>query len=74
MVRSNHVFSCKKIAKNALRFLLFTKKICIFATTLLCPLVQRCTGVTMMPPNERYFYPPKKHLIKHEDKGSRRDP
>ena len=37
-------------------------------------LVPRCTEVTMMPPNKDIFIPPKKHLIKHEDKGSRRDP
>lgn len=74
MVRSNHVFSCKKIAKNALRFLLFTKKFVFLQPHYCAHLVQVCTEVTMMPPNERYFYPPKKHLIKHEDKGSRRDP
>ena len=74
MARSKHVFLAKKIAKNAFRFLLFPKKFCIFATTLLCPSCATLHRDDNDAPKQRYFYPPKKHLIKHEDKGSRRDP
>lgn len=59
MARSNHVFSCKKIAKNALCFLLFPKKFCIFATTLLCPSCATLHRGDNDAPNKDIFIPPK---------------
>lgn len=50
----------KKIVKNAFRFLLFTKKICIFATTLLCPSCASLHRGDNDAPKRKIFLSPQK--------------
>ena len=74
MVRGNHVFSCKKNCQKCLSLFALHQKNLYFCNHIIVPTCATLHRDDNDAPKQRYFYPPKKHLIKHEDKGSRRDP